>query len=51
MKALIEVEITGDFTEDLSETEVIELLDVVICEGAEGVALTGSYVIKKIIEN
>jgi hypothetical protein len=50
MKALIEIEITGDFTEDLSEKEIHELLTAVVCEGAASCALTGNYVIKEIIE-
>lgn len=43
MKALIEIEITGDFEEPLTNDSIVGLLDDVICEGARGWHLDGSY--------
>ncbi|NRG30725.1 hypothetical protein [Niallia circulans] len=50
MKALIEIEITGDVGVNLSDDDIHEILDFVIEEGAESGHLTGRYVIKEIIE-
>lgn len=47
MKALIEIDITGDFEEPLTNDAIVELLNDVICEGARNWHLDGSY---KIIE-
>lgn len=51
MKLLIEIKISGDFEENLDEENIERILDAVICDGAESVCCTGSYVIKEIIEN
>lgn len=50
MKALIEIEITGDFTENLTDAEIDALLDAVIGDGADACCLTGTFDIKEIIE-
>ena len=47
LKALIEVEIIGDFEVPLTNESVIDILDAVIVDGAYSAALTGKY---KIIE-
>lgn len=47
MKVLLEVEITGDFEEQLTNDDIVDILNAVIVDGAEGVALTAKY---KIIE-
>lgn len=47
MKALLEVEITGDFEEPLSNDDIINVLNAVIEDGAEAVCLNANY---KIIE-
>ncbi len=51
MKAIIEIELSGDFGENLSEDEVEHLLDLVIKEGSESYCMTGRYILKEIIEN
>lgn len=43
MKALIEIEITGDLEEPLSNESIIGLLDAVIYDGARSLYLDGSY--------
>lgn len=43
MKALIELEITGDFEEPLSNDSIIDILNCVVCDGAENVCLNASY--------
>lgn len=43
MKALVEIEITGDFEEPLINEDVIDILNFVICEGAEAGHLDGKY--------
>ncbi|MEK3995484.1 hypothetical protein MKY29_12085 [Psychrobacillus sp. FSL K6-2365] len=48
MKALIEIEITGDFEEPLTNDSVIDILNFVICEGAESGNLDGSYKIIRV---
>jgi hypothetical protein len=50
MRAIIEIEITGDFEEPLTNDGINDILTAVICDGADSVALTGRYVIKEIIE-
>jgi hypothetical protein len=47
MKALIELEITGDFDEPLSNDGVIDILNAVILDGADSCCLSARY---KIIE-
>lgn len=47
LKALIEVEIIGDFEVPLTNESVIDILGAVIVDGAYSAALTGKY---KIIE-
>lgn len=51
MKALIEIEITGDFEEPLTNDSIIELLDDVIYEGARGWHLHGSYKIIQVYKD
>lgn len=48
MKALIEIEITGDFEEPLTNDAIVELLDDVIYEGARKWHLDGSYKIVRV---
>lgn len=43
MKALVEIEITGEFEEPLTNDGVIDILNFVICEGAEAGCLDGKY--------
>lgn len=43
MKALIEIEITGDFEEPLTNDDMVGILNAVIVEGADSVALDGKY--------
>lgn len=43
MKALIELEITGDFEEPLSNDSIIDILNCVVCDGAESVCLNANY--------
>jgi len=50
MKAIIEIEITGDFEEPLSNDAIIELLNDVICDGARHYYLDASYRIIKMIK-
>jgi hypothetical protein len=47
MKAVIEIEITGDFEEPLNNDGIIDVLNAVIIDGADSVCLTAKY---KIIE-
>jgi hypothetical protein len=47
MKAVIEIEITGDFEEPLNNDGIIDVLNAVIIDGAESVCLNAKY---KIIE-
>jgi hypothetical protein len=51
MKALIELEITGDFEEPLSNDGVIDILNAVILDGADSVGLSANYKIIKVGEN
>lgn len=48
MKALLEVEITGDFEDPLSNDSIIDILNAVIVDGADSVALEGEYRIIKV---
>ncbi|MFG3613117.1 hypothetical protein [Rummeliibacillus stabekisii] len=43
MKALIEIEVTGDFEEPLSNDDIIDILNAVIRDGAESVCLDAKY--------
>lgn len=47
MKALIEVEITGDFEEPLANDSIIDILNAVVVDGAESVAMDAKYKIIK----
>ena len=51
MKALIEIEITGDFEEPLTNDAIVELLDDVICDGARRWHLDGSYKIIRVYKD
>ena len=51
MKLLLEVEITGDFEERLTNDSIIDILNAVIVEGAESVALNGRYKIIEVYDN
>jgi hypothetical protein len=48
MRALIEIEITGDFEEPLTNDSIIDILNAVVRDGADSVALTANYVIKAV---
>lgn len=43
MKALLEVEITGEFDEPLRNDDVIDILNFVICDGARAGQLDANY--------
>lgn len=43
MRATIELEITGDFEEPLSNDEIIDILNAVIIDGADSGCLTANY--------
>jgi len=43
MKALIEIEITGEFEEPLSNDDIVDILNAVIVDGADSVAMDGKY--------
>lgn len=43
MRATIELEITGDFEEPLSNDGIIDIFNAVIVEGADSVCLTAKY--------
>jgi hypothetical protein len=47
MRAIIEIEITGDFEEPLNNDGIIDVLNAVIKDGADSVCLSAEY---KIIE-
>lgn len=51
MKALIEIEITGDFEEPLTNDSIIDILNDVIVDGADSVALKARYRIIKAHKN
>jgi len=51
VKLLLEVEITGDFEERLKNDSIIDILNAVIVEGAESVALNGRYKIIEVYDN
>ena len=51
MKALIEIEITGDFEEPLNNDEIIDILNAVIRDGADSVCLYGSYKIIQVYKD
>lgn len=51
MKALIEIEITGDFEEPLTNDAIVELLDDVVCEGARKWHLDGTYKIIQVYKD
>ncbi|MBW3113546.1 hypothetical protein KYJ26_16955 [Bacillus sp. MCCB 382] len=48
MKALIEIEVTGNFEEPLSNDSIIDILNAVIVDGADSVCLDANYVIKEV---
>jgi hypothetical protein len=48
MRALIEIEITGDFGEPLSNDSLLDIMNAVIVDGADSVCLTANYVIKEV---
>jgi uncharacterized OsmC-like protein len=50
MKVLVELEITGDFDQDLDEDKVEEIVDMVIDCGCESYCLYGTANIKQILE-
>jgi hypothetical protein len=50
LKALVEIEITGDFEEGLTDDEVKQILDKVIEDGADLYYLTGKCELLKIYE-
>lgn len=50
MKAVIELEITGDFKEPLSNDGIIDVLDAVIKDGADSVCLCADYRILEVVE-
>lgn len=43
MKGLIEIEITGEFNEPLSNDSIIDILDAVVCDGARSVGMDASF--------
>lgn len=51
MRALIEIEITGDLEEPLTNDAIVELLNDVICEGAGNWYLDGRYKIIELYED
>lgn len=51
MKALIEIEITGDFEEPLTNDSIVDFLNFVICEGAESGNLDGKYKIIQVYKD
>lgn len=50
MKAVIELEITGDFDEPLSNDGIIDILNAVILDGADSVCLNAKYKIIEVTE-
>lgn len=50
VKAIIEIEITGDFGEPLSNEDIIELLNDVIIDGAKANCLDSSYQLIKMLK-
>lgn len=49
MKVLLEVEVTGDFEEPLTNDGVIDILNDVIVDGAREVYLSANYKIIRMI--
>jgi hypothetical protein len=50
MKALIELEVTGDFEEPLNNDGIIDILNAVIKDGADAVCLSANYKIVEVRE-
>ncbi|MED3649982.1 hypothetical protein [Heyndrickxia sporothermodurans] len=50
MKAILEVEITGEFNEPLTNDGVVDILNAVIKDGADSVCLDANYRIIEVIE-
>lgn len=50
MKVLLEVEITGEFEEPLANDDIIDILNSVIIDGADSVAMDANYKIIKMIK-
>lgn len=50
MKALLEVEITGEFDEPLTNDGIIDILNFVICDGARAGHLDANYRIIEMIK-
>ena len=51
MKVLLELEITGDFEEPLTNDGVIDILNAAIVDGSESICLDANYKIIKVIES
>ena len=49
MKAVIELEITGDFEEPLCNDGILDVLNAVIIDGADSVCLSANYKIIRMI--
>lgn len=43
MKALIEIEVTGEFDEPLTNDSIIDILDAVVRDGARSVGLDANF--------
>lgn len=50
MKALVEIEVTGEFDEPLRNDDIIDILNFVICDGARAGHLDASYRIIEMIK-
>ena len=49
MRVLLEIEVTGDFEEPLANDAIIDILNAVIVDGADSVALDAKYKIMKMV--
>lgn len=50
MKVIVELDITGDWEEPLSNDSMIDILDAVVCDGARSVGMANFKIIRAIKE-